>query len=223
MKGTGIIFDTQSILSNEYSSNICLMLIILFGTFIIIGLFKDDNSLRDYRRIFFYKGRTPTDFIKLKGEGITYLNMGVMGIICIIYVFLLNGVFNGPVIAGIFTVVGFSAFGKHPKNAVPILIGVILSSHLHIWESSSTSVIIAGLFGTTLAPIAGKFGWIAGIIAGALHLAISMNVGVVHGGVNLYNNGFAGGIVAGIIVPILNMLQKERECSQGDNKALMKN
>lgn len=220
MRGTGIIIDTQSILSYEYSSYICLMLIILFGVFIIIGLFKDDNSLRDYRRILYYKGRTPTDFVKLKGEGITYLNMGVMGIICIIYVFLLKGVFNGPVIAGILTVVGFSAFGKHPKNAVPILIGVMISSYFNIWESSSTSVIIAGLFGTTLAPVAGKFGWTAGIIAGALHLAISMNVGVVHGGINLYNNGFAGGIVAGIIVPILNMFKKE--CNQRNNKALLK-
>ncbi len=220
MRGTGIIFNIQNILSYEHSSFICLMLIILFGIFIIIGIYKDDNSLTDYISIFSYKGRTPTDFIKLKGEAVTYLNMGLMGIICIIYVFLLNGVFNGPVMAGIFTVVGFSAFGKHPKNAVPILVGVMLSAYFNIWESSSTSVIIAGLFGTTLAPVAGKYGFTAGIIAGVLHLAISMNVGVVHGGVNLYNNGFAGGIVAGIIVPILNMIQKER--NKRNNRALLK-
>lgn len=220
MRGTGIIFDTQNILSYEYSLHICLMLVILFGVFIIMGIFKDDDTLADYTNIFKYKGRAPTDFIKLEGEGATFLNMGIMGLICIIYVFLMKGAFNGPVIAGIFTVVGFSAFGKHPKNALPILTGVMLFSYFNIWESSSTPVIIAGLFGTTLAPVAGKYGFFAGIIAGALHLAISMNVGVVHGGFNLYNNGFAGGIVAGIIVPILNVFKKE--CNKRNEGALLK-
>jgi len=30
-----------------------------------------------------------------------------------------------------------------------------------------------------------------------------MNVGVLHGGVNLYNNGFSGGFVAAFLVPII--------------------
>ena len=47
-----------------------------------------------------------------------------------------------------------------------------------------------------------------------------MNVGVVHGGFNLYNNGFAGGIVAGIIVPILNVFKKE--CNKRNEGALLK-
>jgi hypothetical protein len=209
MRGFGININTQNILSYEYSTYLCILLIIMFIMFIIIGYFKDNNNLKEYKRIFNYVGRTATDFTQLLGEGITYANMGIMGLICIIYVVLSGGVFNGPVVAGILTVVGFSAFGKHPKNVLPILIGVMLSSFFNIWDISSTSVIIAGLFGTTLSPIAGKYGWIAGIITGGVHLAISMNVGIVHGGINLYNNGFAGGIAAGIIIPILNIFKKE--------------
>jgi hypothetical protein len=35
-----------------------------------------------------------------------------------------------------------------------------------------------------------------------------MNVGYLHGGVNLYNNGFAGGIVASIFVPVIDAFKK---------------
>ncbi|HSH37039.1 DUF1576 domain-containing protein, partial [Schnuerera sp.] len=163
----------------------------------------------EYKNIFKYTGRASTDFVELIGNGVTYINMGIMGLICIIYVLVSKGTFNGPVIAGILTVVGFAAYGKHPKNVIPILIGIILASSISIWDMSSTLVIIAGLFGTTLAPVAGKFGWIAGIITGSLHLSMVMNIGVIHGGINLYNNGFAGGIVAGIVVPVIKVFKEE--------------
>lgn len=47
------------------------------------------------------------------------------------------------------------------------------------------------------------------MIAGALHIAIVMNIGVVHGGINLYNNGFSGGLVAGFLVPIIDAFRRE--------------
>ena len=211
MRALGITVNTQYSLSDEYSKFLCIMLIILFITFIVIGYIMNDRKLKEYKKIFNYVGRTPTDFTQLLGYRISYINMGIMGLISVIFVLYSKGAFNGPVLAGIFTVVGFSAFGKHPKNVLPILIGVLLACNYTIWDSSSTLVIIAGLFGTTLAPIAGKYGWIVGIIAGGIHLAITMNVGVVHGGVNLYNNGFAGGIGAGILISILTTFEKENE------------
>lgn len=53
-----------------------------------------------------------------------------------------------------------------------------------------------GLFGTALAPIAGVYGFLPGMVAGWLHLAVVQNIGSVHGGMNLYNNGFSAGVVA---------------------------
>ena len=35
-------------------------------------------------------------------------------------------------------------------------------------------------------------------------MAMVLNIGVVHGGVNLYNNGFSGGFVAGILVSVFS-------------------
>jgi hypothetical protein len=106
------------------------------------------------------------------------------------------------------TVVGFSAYGKHLKNSIPIFAGVFLASLIQVWETDTTAVILAGLFGTTLAPIAGHYGPLAGIAAGFFHLSIVMNVIALHGGINLYNNGFSGGFVAAFLVPLIDALRK---------------
>lgn len=50
------------------------------------------------------------------------------------------------------------------------------------------------LFATTMAPISMQFGLPVGMLAGFLHLVVVHNVGVMHGGMNLYNNGFSGGL-----------------------------
>ena len=145
-----------------------------------------------------------SDFTKKYGYGLTFINMGIMGFISIGFVTITGQAFNGPVLAGIFTVVGFSANGKTILNTFPVLIGVLLAS---LGSKGNTfTLAISGLFGTALAPISGVFGPIAGVIAGWLHLAVVQNVGLVHGGLNLYNNGFSAGIVAGFLLPIFNMI-----------------
>ena len=67
---------------------------------------------------------------------------------------------------GVLTIVGFSAFGKHAGNIVPIMAGVVLGSFVMHSSVSSGAVQLAMLFGTTLAPISGYFGWPYGVLAG---------------------------------------------------------
>jgi hypothetical protein len=148
-------------------------------------------------------GQSPSDFIALAGFGPALANMGLTGLIGMIYVLGIGGDLNGPTIGAIFTIVGFSAFGKHPGNIVPIMLGVFLGAQFKPWAASDPSVTLAALFGTTLAPIAGRFGWPWGIVAGVLHSSAAMTVGVLHAGLNLYNNGFAAGIVAAVLVPVI--------------------
>ena len=145
-----------------------------------------------------------SDFTQKYGYGLTFINMGVMGFVSIGFVMITGQAFNGPVLAALFTVVGFSANGKTVFNTLPILLGVLLASLGS--KGSIFTLAISGLFGTALAPISGIFGPVAGIIAGWLHLAVVQNVGLVHGGLNLYNNGFSAGIVAGFLLPIFNMI-----------------
>lgn len=94
------------------------------------------------------------------------------------------------------------------------MLGVVLASYFQIWELNSIGAILAALFGTTLAPIAGVFGWKSGVLAGFLHMALVMNIGYLHGGINLYNNGFSGGIIAAILVPVISSFQDTRTKSK---------
>lgn len=156
------------------------------------------QNLKKYAVTLKSSGKAPCDFVQVAGWPATLLNIGLVGTVGCIYVFLTGGPFNGPTIGGLFTMAGFAAFGKHPRNIIPIMFGVFLGCNLFGISPNEPGPILAALFGTALAPIAGLFGPVAGILAGILHVAVVLNVGGVHGGLNLYNNGFAAGLVATI-------------------------
>ncbi len=202
-----LIVEPETMLFEHTTRFFEIYFVVVFLVLIGLGVLLSRSDLAElfgaWKRIFASTGRLVSDFVQIGDFASSLVNMGVMGLISTVFVVVLGGEFNGPVIGGVLTVVGFAAFGKHPRNTVPILLGVVLASFLTIWETTTTAVIIAGLFGTTLAPIAGQYGPVAGLLAGFFHLSIVMNVGVLHGGINLYNNGFAGGFVASFIVPIL--------------------
>ncbi len=210
LRNLDIKIESVNILYLENNIFLILTLISMFIYLIYIGISINKNALNEYKYIFNYSGKVVTDYTFLMGYGVTFFNMGIMGLLSLSYVLLIGGVINGPVIAGIFTVVGFSAFGKHIKNCLPIILGVIITALFLEYDISSTVVIITVLFSTTLAPIAGVYGYKIGFIAGILHFLLATNVGIIHGGVNLYNNGFAGGLVAGFLLPILDSFIKRR-------------
>lgn len=178
-------------------------LAVLFLSMVCAGFYWDRAVPARARQIMRESGQAPTDFIALAGFGPTLANMGASGAIAMAYILLVGGHLNGPVIGAIFTIVGFAAFGKHPRNIVPIMAGVFLGSLAKPWSADDPSILLAALFGTTLAPIAGRFGWHWGIVAGFVHSSAALTVGPVHAGLNLYNNGFAAGIVASVLVPVI--------------------
>lgn len=197
-----------SIIYQQRQEILLVFLIVTFVYLMILGLYINEKPFRQYFQIFKYGGRLVTDFTHLIGSGFSLINMSILGMFCIIYVIAVKGTINGPVIAGILTVAGFGAFGKHLKNCIPIMIGVLSGALLFGYDLSSTGVIISVLFSTTLAPVAGTYGPIIGFVAGVLHMTMVTNVGIIHGGINLYNNGFAGGLVAGFFVPIIDAFKK---------------
>ena len=105
----------------------------------------------------------------------------------------------------------FSAFGKHAGNIVPIMAGVVLGSFVMHSSVSSGAVQLAMLFGTTLAPISGYFGWPYGVLAGFLHSAVVLYAGTPVAGLNLYNNGFSGGLLAIILYPTIVAIARHRK------------
>jgi len=176
----------------------------------LLGFYYNGYSLRGMAGLMRRSGQVSSDFFALEGLGRTFMNMAFMGLIAVAIVVATGGYFNGPVLGGIFTVIGFSAFGKHPRNTLPVIIGVIVGAMLLELDLGSTPVLVVVMFGTSLAPIAGVYGPIAGLIAGWLHMGLVSNVAFLHGGLNLYNNGFSTGFVALTLIPMFNAVYRIR-------------
>jgi hypothetical protein len=91
-----------------------------------------------------------------------------------------------------------------------VLVGVVAATLLFGKPLAAPGPLLAALFGTTLAPLAGEFGPLAGIAAGFLHLALVERTGAWHLGLNLYNNGFAGGITATLLLAVIEWYRAAR-------------
>lgn len=163
-----------------------------------------------YRRLLRTSGQAPSDYLRLFGIGPVLVNTGINGIIGILYILLVGGSLNGPTLGGIFTIMGFSAYGKHPRNIIPVMAGVALGSYGMHQTPDYPSLQLAGLFGTTLAPISGYFGWPFGLLAGFIHSALVLQTSGPVAGLNLYNNGFSGGLIAIVFYPIITAIVKRR-------------
>lgn len=160
--------------------------------------------LQSYRSLLRETGQAPCDFLASHGGGAVLINMGVNGLLCLGYLLLIGGDVSGPTLGCILTVMGFSAAGKHARNILPVMAGVALGGLATRWSVTDPPSQMAALFGTTLAPVSGCFGPLAGVLAGFLHGSVVLRTGGFVGGVNLYNNGFSGGLVALVLTPLLS-------------------
>ena len=206
-KSYGFVPDPVFVWTTGNNLLLAGFLTVFFLGMIATGFWFDRAAVSGVRAVWRESGQSPTDFIALAGFGPTIVNMALAGLVGMAYILAVGGELNGPVIGAILTIVGFAAYGKHPRTILPIMLGVFLGSLAKPWAADAPSILLAALFGTTLAPIAGRFGWHWGIVAGFVHSSAALTVGPVHAGLNLYNNGFAAGIVAAVLVPVITAIQ----------------
>lgn len=178
-------------------------LAILSLVLVVYGLIKN-KGLKGYHRIYQLSGKGTEDFTVKANKYLVMFNVGALGLVSILFVKLCGGTINGPISGGILSVMGFGCYGKHPKNVLPIMIGVHFSGLINKYDPSGTPNLLTVLLATTIAPIAGEFGLWAGIFAGFIHKAVATNIGLSHGGISLYNHGLAGGLVAATLVPLFD-------------------
>ena len=207
-RSIGIDFKAQLIWSTGNNKFFLVFMLIICFYLIIVGYYYGNDNVSNLKKIRKQSGKLISDFYLLFGYT-AYINMGIVGLFSTFYLLIIGGTLNGPTIGGIFTIIGFGCFGKHIKNIVPIMIGTTIGGFISIHSLTDPGISLAILFSTCLAPIAGKFGWKLGILAGICHAALVTNVGYLHGGLNLYNNGLAGGFVAMILIPIITTFKKE--------------
>lgn len=211
LKSHGIESESVFIWKAERHLMIVTGIFLYFFAIFLIGLWMEQWDIRCIRRVMRHPGRAVADFVLMDGPGVTLLNMGLMGMFSELHILLAGGDMSGPILGCLLTVFGFSAFGAHLRNYIPVMLGVYLSTICTKYSPDTPSILIASLFCVGICPIAGQFGTFAGIIAGILHSAIVMCTGQMYGGLNLYNNGFSAGWVAIVMVPFIESFMKRYE------------
>ncbi|MCK5116342.1 MAG: DUF1576 domain-containing protein [Candidatus Aegiribacteria sp.] len=200
----GHTFEGLLLWHTEDSVILTFLVPVLSLILILTGLFSGGRrSLKDLMAIQKHSGRLPSDFMDMESMEGALLNAGLIGLAGSLYILLIGGDFNGPTIGGLLTIMGFGAFGTHLRNSWPVVLGVILATLLFGKSLTAPGAILAAIFCTTLAPLAGAFGILTGLIAGFIHLVLVHQTGSWQGGMNLYNNGFAGGLTAAFIVSVI--------------------
>ena len=212
-KAFGVSVPTEMIWHSGDNLRIAIFLYVLFAVLIFIGLrlgwADKTNHIKKFKDMCSQTGHAPNDFYQGYGDS-SYINMGLLGIIGTTVALVLGGDLNGATFACIFSMVAFGTLGKHVYNVLPLMLGGIICAFLNTQEVNAPTNILAILFSTCLAPIAGQFGWGWGMVAGFLHVVMVIHVGPLTNGFNLYNNGFASGFVAFFLVPVIMALKREK-------------
>ncbi|MGL6052922.1 MAG: DUF1576 domain-containing protein, partial [Aeromonas salmonicida] len=126
---------------------------VIFLSLMMLGLAIDKRAPARLKDVLRSSGQAPSDFIELAGLGATLLNIGLTGLLAMAYILAIGGDINGPVIAGLLSVAGFGAYGKHPFNITPVMLGVVLGSLAKPWGIADPAIQLAALFSTNLAPV----------------------------------------------------------------------
>jgi hypothetical protein len=197
--------------SSGYNVELAIFSIVMSVYYIVCGLLSRARPL-SLKELLFIDAEDYDHYKKYSCK--TYVSMGVLGLICVAFMFVVRGDYNGVVIGGLISTIGFAAFGKPIVSSITLMGGAMLAAATRMLLTGTPinhrSFLVATLFATCLAPIATRFGWKWGLVAGFLHLSLSVQVAIFHGGMNLYNNGFAGGLAAMILVPIMKYVAEER-------------
>lgn len=156
-----------------------------------------------------------TDYFELACYGAAFFNAALVLGSAIWMMHRLKMHFTGLTMAVLFINVGFALFGKNPINVMPIIIGTWLYAKVH--KAPMSRYIYTALFGSCLSPLVTEmgyllpfsYGWnlllavIIGIFVGFILPPLAQHTASMHMGYNLLNMGFAAGMLAFVIVCVL--------------------
>lgn len=199
----------------------------IFSAFLlfVLAIVNDSpsNIVKGIQKIIVSRDALITDYFVLGGYGASFLNAAVVMSICIVLVVVSKIPFTGPTMAALFINAGYGLWGKNPVNIIPILFGTWLYARLH--HAHFGRYIYTALFGTCLAPFVTEMVYllpfapwlnmIAAVLVGAgigyLLPPLSVHAASMHMGYNLFNVGFASGLLAFVLVSVLRSFGLESE------------
>lgn len=234
-KSPGIEVPTNTNLGEGEQLFVTVFFLIVFGLCFLFAYKLDKDCFKKYKELLKSSGHK-TDFTATYGMGATIVNMAVYGLFILLYYNLVHGMtyvdgevvftaakFTGATMGAIMCMYAFVGQGVHPKNVFPIMVGYVAASFLPFfvqmagitevqsWSLTTQGILVGLCFASGLAPVAGKYGFWPGVLAGAMHAIMVTSVPLFHGGFCLYNGGFTDGIVAIILIPVLECFMKEKK------------
>ena len=193
---------------------------VVFGLALVLGLLLG-GSFKRYWSLLRDSGYG-VDFSAKYGVGTALMNLGIYGLFIVLYYNLIGANWNAATLGCVFCMVCCCFKGSHPGNVWPIMVGYVAASFAakglcallgtEFTLAINAQAIVIGLcFANGLAPIAGRYGWLAGILAAMGHFALVTCVPLMHGAFLLYNGGFTAAIVCFLFVPVLEKFARTRE------------
>ncbi len=244
-RSSGLDLPENTMLGDGCRVFVNVFLIILFCLCLLFAWLLDKNCFRDYKELWKSDGYQ-TDYAEKFGMPATLVNMALYGAFILVYFNLVHGIsvadgniafsgaaFTGATFGAMMCMFAFCAAGAQPRTVFPIAIGYALASFLPMlmylggvtdaqgWTLTTQSILVGMAFASGLAPISGKYGFWAGVAAGAIHAILVTSVSLFHGGFCLYNGGFTCGIVAFLLIPILECFfhtKEERRMKKQENE-----
>lgn len=164
-----------------------------------------------------------TDYFELAGYGASFLNGALVMGIAIGLLTALKIPFTGLTMAALWINAGYALWGKNPLNMLPIILGTALYAKVH--HSGMGRYVYTALFGTCLGPFVTEMIFLlpfsgginvilaaaTGIFIGFILPPLAMHTAAMHMGYNLFNVGFAAGILAFVMVCVLRSLGFQSE------------
>lgn len=153
-----------------------------------------------------------TDYFLIAGPGAALVNAGIVTMIAINLVRFSGDPYNGFTIVELGLMSGFALFGKNFVNIWPIIFGTWLYAKNQ--EEPFSKYASVSLMATALAPLVSyaalgsaraslPLGLLMGVIIGFVMPSLSAYTYKIQNGMNLYNMGFACGLFALMVVPIM--------------------
>ena len=202
-------YSLNCILSQGFPLFFPLFLSLSFFGALLAGFFLNGRSVSGYGKLIRKTGLA-CDFLAEDGAARVLINFGLLWLLSLGLALLVKVPLTGPTAGALLCIVCWAANGSHPANVLPIMAGYALASIFSAWSLSDQAIFVGLCFATGLSPLSGRWGLHWGVIAGALHACLVSYTAVIHGGFNLYNGGFTAGLLALLLVPLLESFQKSK-------------
>jgi hypothetical protein len=196
-----------------------LILAINAGFFVLAFLIDSPDAVfNGFLRIVQSRSILVTDYIEIGGIGATLLNVSIVGFSTLLVLLRLGIKPSGLNIMALWMSIGFAFYGKNVFNMVPLTFGVWLFAKY--CKGDFSNLYLSALLAATLSPAISEIaflgvfsrafeisaGVLLGFLVGFIFPAIAADSVKVHSGFNLYNMGFAGGLVATMLTTLFRNL-----------------